>query len=62
MIELTKDLPGARGLDAGPLANAIVIEGSTALIINLNKRYGGEASLAVTGLENAPERSQVPAH
>lgn len=62
VIELTKDLPGARGLDAGPLANAIVIEGSTALIINLNKRYGGEASLAVTGLENAPERSQVPAH
>lgn len=54
VIELTTSLPGARALDAGPLANAIIIEGSTALIINLNKRYGGEASLAVTGLENAP--------
>lgn len=57
VIALTQDLPGCRGLDAGPLANAIVIEGSTALIINMNKRYGGEASLAITGLESAPERS-----
>lgn len=54
VIELTKDLPGARGLDAGPLANALIIEGTTALVINLNKRYGGEASLQITGLENAP--------
>jgi 8-hydroxy-5-deazaflavin:NADPH oxidoreductase len=57
VIELTKDLPGARGLDAGPLANALIIEGMTALVINMNKRYGGEASLQITGLENAPERS-----
>jgi NADPH-dependent F420 reductase len=55
VIELTKDLPGARGLDAGPLANALIIEGMTALVINMNKRYGGEASLQITGLENAPE-------
>jgi NADPH-dependent F420 reductase len=54
VIELTKDLPGARGLDAGPLANALIIEGFTALVINMNKRYGGEASLQITGLENAP--------
>ncbi len=57
VIELTKDLPGARGLDAGPLANALIIEGMTALVINLNRRYGGEASLEITGLEGAPERS-----
>ena len=54
VIELTKGLPGCRALDAGPLANAIVIEGTTALVINLNRRYGGEASIAITGLENAP--------
>jgi NADPH-dependent F420 reductase len=54
VIELTKDLPGARGLDAGPLANALIIEGTTALVINMNKRYGGEASLQITGLEDAP--------
>jgi NADPH-dependent F420 reductase len=57
VIELTKDLPGARGLDAGPLANALIIEGMTALVINMNKRYGGEASLQITGLETAPEVS-----
>ena len=28
----------------------------TAVIINLNQRYGGEASLNITGLENAPAR------
>lgn len=62
VIELTRSIPGCRGLDAGPLANAIVIEGMTALIINLNKRYGGEASIAISGLEGAPERSPAPGH
>ncbi len=59
VIELTKDLPGARGLDAGPLANALIIEGTTALVINMNKRYGGEASLRITGLEHAPAIPEV---
>jgi 8-hydroxy-5-deazaflavin:NADPH oxidoreductase len=56
VIELTNGIPGTRALDAGPLANALILEGMTAIIINLNKRYGGEASLAISGLENAPER------
>jgi NADPH-dependent F420 reductase len=56
VIELTKAIPGTRALDAGPLANALIVEGMTAVVINLNRRYTGEASLAVTGLEEAPER------
>ena len=56
MIELTAAIPGTRALDAGPLANALIIEGMTAVIINLNKRYGGEASQRIEGLEEAPER------
>lgn len=56
VIELTASIPGTRGLDCGPLANALIIEGMTGVIIQLNKRYGGEASLAISGLENAPER------
>jgi 8-hydroxy-5-deazaflavin:NADPH oxidoreductase len=56
VIELTGAIPGTRALDAGPLANALILEGMTAIIINLNKRYGGEASLSISGLENAPER------
>ena len=57
VIELTKAIPGTRALDAGPLANALIIEGMTAIIINLNKRYGGEA-----GLDLGPrERPGAPA-
>jgi NADPH-dependent F420 reductase len=56
VIELTNAIPGTRGLDAGPLANALIIEGMTAVIIQLNKRYGGEAALSVEGLQNAPAR------
>ena len=56
VIELTTAIPGTRALDAGPLANALILEGMTAIIINLNKRYGGEASISISGLENAPER------
>ena len=57
VIALTQDIPGCRGLDAGPLAIALIVEGMTAIIINLNKRYGGEGSINITGLENAPARS-----
>ncbi len=56
VIALTGAIPGTRALDAGPLANALILEGMTAIIINLNKRYGGEASISISGLENAPER------
>ncbi|WP_217915849.1 NADPH-dependent F420 reductase [Miltoncostaea marina] len=56
VIELTSAIPGTRALDAGPLANALILEGMTALIINLNRRYGGEASVSISGLESAPER------
>jgi 8-hydroxy-5-deazaflavin:NADPH oxidoreductase len=56
VIELTRAIPGTRALDAGPLANALIIEGMTAVIINLNRRYKGEAALAVRGLEEAPPR------
>jgi hypothetical protein len=56
VIELTKALPGVRALDAGILANALIVEGSTALIINLNRRYGGEAAIAIEGLESPPSR------
>ena len=42
---------GMRAFDAGPLANAIVVEGLTALIIALNKRYKSRSGgIRVTGL------------
>jgi NADPH-dependent F420 reductase len=44
---------GMRGLDAGPLANAVVVEGLTAVLIGINIRYKVKAAgIRITGLEN----------
>ena len=43
-------LTSGRALDAGPLASARALEGLTAVIVNLNKRYKGHAGIRVTGL------------
>jgi NADPH-dependent F420 reductase len=43
-------LTSGRALDAGPLASARALEGLTAVIVNLNKRYTGHAGIRVTGL------------
>lgn len=40
-----------RGYYAGALANAIIVEGLTSILISMNKHYGGnDASIMVTGL------------
>jgi predicted dinucleotide-binding enzyme len=38
-IELCALVPGLRGIDGGPLANARIVESITALLIGLNIRY-----------------------
>ena len=53
VIDLSGAIPGVRALDCGTLANAFIIEGSTAIIINLNRRYKGEASIKIEGLREA---------
>ena len=50
-LALATRLVSGRALDAGPLASARALEGTTAVIINLNKRYKAHAGLRVTGLE-----------
>jgi 8-hydroxy-5-deazaflavin:NADPH oxidoreductase len=49
-LELAAKLVAGRALDAGPLASARALEGLTAVIVNLNKRYRGHAGVRVTGL------------
>jgi hypothetical protein len=49
-LELAAKVVTGRALDAGPLASASALEGMTAVIVNLNKRYKGHAGLRVTGL------------
>jgi 8-hydroxy-5-deazaflavin:NADPH oxidoreductase len=50
VLELAEGLVSGRTLDAGPLASARALEGMTAVIVNLNKRYRGHAGIRVTGL------------
>ncbi len=49
-LTLASSLVSGRALDAGPLASARALEGLTAVIVNLNRRYKGHAGIRVTGL------------
>jgi NADPH-dependent F420 reductase len=49
-LELAAKVVAGRALDAGPLARARALEGMTAVIVSLNKRYRGHAGIRVTGL------------
>jgi NADPH-dependent F420 reductase len=49
-LDLAQRLTAGRALDAGPLASARALEGLTAVIVNLNRRYKGHAGIRVTGL------------
>lgn len=50
VLELAAKVVTGRALDAGPLASARALEGLTAVIVNLNKRYKGHAGVLITGL------------
>ena len=49
-LELAGRLVSGRAVDCGPLASARALEGMTAVIVNVNKRYKAHAGLRVTGL------------
>jgi 8-hydroxy-5-deazaflavin:NADPH oxidoreductase len=49
-LELAGRVVAGRAFDAGPLESARALEGLTAVIVNLNKRYKGHAGVRVTGL------------
>jgi NADPH-dependent F420 reductase len=49
-LELAAKLVGGRALDAGPLASARALEGLTAVIVNLNRRYGAHAGIRISGV------------
>ena len=50
MLELAGKVTSGRAIDAGPLASARALEGMTAVIVNVNKRYRAHAGLRVTGV------------
>jgi NADPH-dependent F420 reductase len=49
-LELAGKVVAGRALDAGPLTRARALEGLTAVIVSLNKRYKGHAGIRITGL------------
>lgn len=51
VVDLVNDA-GMVGWDAGPLANSMVVEGLTSILLYINKRYGSkEAGIKITGVE-----------
>jgi len=51
VIALT-DRIGLRGLDAGVLANAVVAEALTSVLIGINRRHKTEAGIRITGISS----------
>jgi NADPH-dependent F420 reductase len=49
-LELAAKLVAGRAVDAGPLASARALEGLTAVIVNVNRRYKAHAGIRLTGL------------
>jgi NADPH-dependent F420 reductase len=49
-LELAAKVVSGRALDAGPLSSARALEGMTAVIVNLNRRYKGHAGISIVGL------------
>ncbi len=49
-LALAAKVVSGRALDAGPLASARALEGMTAVIVNLNRRYKGHAGVRIVGL------------
>jgi NADPH-dependent F420 reductase len=50
-LELVGRVVRGRALDAGPLASARALEGLTAVIVNLNRRYKAHAGVRITGVQ-----------
>ena len=49
-LELAAKVVTGRALDAGPLASSRALEDMCAVIVNLNRRYGGHGGLRIVGL------------
>lgn len=49
-LELAASVVSGRAIDAGPLESARALEGLTAVIVNVNRRYRAHAGIRVTGI------------
>jgi NADPH-dependent F420 reductase len=54
VVDLVARIPNLRGFDGGSLANAVGIEAFAALLLTVNLRHQGKASLRLVGVEPRP--------
>lgn len=50
VIDLAERITAGRAIDCGPLASARALEGLTAVIVNVNKRYKAHAGIRLSGV------------
>jgi predicted dinucleotide-binding enzyme len=50
VLELAERITAGRAIDCGPLASARALEGLTAVIVNVNKRYRAHAGVRNSGV------------
>ncbi len=51
ILDLVRRIPNYRAVDAGALINARVLEGITAMLLNINRRYKAVTSIRILGLD-----------
>ena len=51
VVALADQIPGVRGIDGGPLANASLVEGITVLLVSINRAYKTQAGVRIVGIE-----------
>jgi 8-hydroxy-5-deazaflavin:NADPH oxidoreductase len=56
VLELADQIPGCRGVDAGPLRMARQLEGFTAVIVGINRRHKIHAGLRISRLGDEKRR------
>ncbi len=50
VLELGERITAGRAIDCGPLASARALEGLTAVIVNINRRYKAHAGVRLSGI------------
>jgi 8-hydroxy-5-deazaflavin:NADPH oxidoreductase len=60
VIELADQIPGSRGIDAGPLRQSRQLEGFTAVVVSVNRRYRVNAGVRITRLSEERRQRVTP--
>jgi NADPH-dependent F420 reductase len=60
VIELADQIPGCRGIDAGPLRLSRQLEGFTAVVVAVNRRYKINAGVRITRLSEEKRQRLAP--